>query len=57
MRLIIEEFGPDLRYIKGKNNIVADVLSRMRLTEKEFSVNAFAFDDQDFPESYPLTFK
>ena len=36
-RLIIEECGPKLTYIKGENNIVADALSRMRLTENDFS--------------------
>ena len=30
-RLLIEEFGADLTYIKGKNNIVADALSRLDL--------------------------
>ena len=28
-RLILEEFGPRLKYIKGANNIVADSLSRL----------------------------
>jgi hypothetical protein len=28
-RLILEEYGPELRYIKGENNIVADALSRL----------------------------
>ena len=26
-RLILEEFGPELKYIKGENNVVADALS------------------------------
>ena len=26
-RLILKEFGPELKYIKGENNIVADALS------------------------------
>ena len=26
-RLILEEFGPELKYIKGDNNVVADALS------------------------------
>lgn len=30
-RLIIEEYGPELRYIKGHHNVVADTLSRMDL--------------------------
>ena len=28
-RLMIEEFGPDIRYIKGEDNTVADALSRL----------------------------
>ena len=32
-RLLIEEYGPELRYIKGKDNIVADVLSRYDMKE------------------------
>mgnify|MGYP003449512540 FL=1 len=43
-RLILEEFGPKLTYIKGEHNIVADTLSRMELTEDEFSADTFAGD-------------
>jgi RNase H-like domain found in reverse transcriptase/Reverse transcriptase (RNA-dependent DNA polymerase) len=32
-RLILEEFGPDLNYVKGETNIVADALSRLNLIE------------------------
>ena len=28
-RLFIEEYSPDLQYIKGENNVVADALSRL----------------------------
>jgi hypothetical protein len=28
-RLFIEEYSPDLPYIKGENNVVADALSRL----------------------------
>ncbi|KAJ8531857.1 hypothetical protein ON010_g14105 [Phytophthora cinnamomi] len=28
-RLEIEEFGPELHYVKGENNVVADTLSRL----------------------------
>jgi hypothetical protein len=28
-RLLIEEFGPELRHIKGKQNLIADALSRL----------------------------
>ena len=43
-RLLIEEFGPELRYIKGEQNIVADVLSRYNMSQQDFSLEAFAFD-------------
>ena len=43
-RLLIKEYGPELCYIKGKDNIVADVLSRYDMKEQEFSVDAFAFN-------------
>jgi len=28
-RLILEEFGPELNYVQGNKNIVADALSRL----------------------------
>ena len=52
----MEEFGPKLTYIKGKKNIVADYLSRMRIDPKEFSLDAFAGDSEEFPENYPLSY-
>jgi Integrase zinc binding domain/RNase H-like domain found in reverse transcriptase len=58
-RLIIEEFGPKLTYIKGASNIVADALSRMRLTEQDFGPEVFATDAEagDFPANFPLSYK
>jgi RNase H-like domain found in reverse transcriptase len=56
-RLLIEEFGPKLTYIKGENNIVPDALSHMAMTEVDFSLEAFAADEHNFPEAYPLLFK
>ena len=32
-RLIIEEYGPDLRYVEGPKNVVADALSRLGLKD------------------------
>ena len=32
-RLLIEEYGPEIKYIKGENNIVADALSRLDIDE------------------------
>jgi hypothetical protein len=58
-RLIIEEFGPKLTYIKGVNNVVADALSRMRLSEADFAPEVFAGDAEqgDFPQHFPLSYK
>jgi hypothetical protein len=28
-RLILEEYGPELEYIKGERNVAADALSRL----------------------------
>ena len=34
-RLIIEDFGPELKYIKGKNNIVANTLSLLDMSDNK----------------------
>ena len=60
-RLLLEEFGPKLTYVKGANNIVADALSRLDITEEEFSAEAFAGElaiaDEEFPKSFPLSYR
>jgi len=60
-RLLLEEFGPKLTYVKGANNIVADALSRLDIAEEEFSAEAFANElaneEEDFPTGYPLSYK
>jgi len=55
-RLLIEEFGPKLTYIKGQSNVVADYLSRMNILEEELSLDAFPLEDDipDFPLSFPV---
>lgn len=59
-RLIIEEFGPELIYLQGKRNIVADALSRIE------SIDTIDPDNQQFEslvtnevhqETFPLTYK
>ena len=56
-RLMIEEFGPKIQYIKGSNNGVADALSRLPRslscqTEELFA--AIQYDPlDDFPVSFP----
>ena len=34
-RLILEEFGPELKYIKGENNVIADTLSRLEKSDNQ----------------------
>ena len=34
-RMILEEFGPDIRHIKGEDNIVADAISRLPTANKD----------------------
>uniref|UniRef100_A0A1Y1MVB1 RNA-directed DNA polymerase n=1 Tax=Photinus pyralis TaxID=7054 RepID=A0A1Y1MVB1_PHOPY len=36
--LILQEFSFEIKYIKGKNNLIADVLSRKGITEKEMEI-------------------
>jgi transposase InsO family protein len=62
-RLLLEEYGPDLKYIKGEDNIVADALSRLGMTSPEtneiFSLERmselFAATENDVPSAYPLS--
>jgi len=60
-RLLLEEFGPKLTYVKGANNIVADALSRLEMAEEEFSAEAFtnelANEEEEFPTGYSLSYK
>ena len=64
-RLILEEYGPELRYVKGEQNIVADALSRLKIQDSNESheqmqletiAELFAADDEDFPKEYPLSY-
>ena len=65
-RLLLEEFGPELVYIKGSKNIVADALSRLPLTEdsvqelktfEEVTLYNAEITKQDEFENYPLKYK
>ena len=71
--LICKEYGPELKYVKGEHNIVADALSCLGLepplpTENDPIVldypesrnlaEAFQLDDNDLVEpTFPLAFK
>ena len=34
-RIILKEFGPELKYIKGENNVVANALSRLEMSDNQ----------------------
>ncbi len=59
-RLVLEEYGPELIYIKGESNVVADALSRLEIDDKREIFNlseSFGFDDNDLPATaYPLRY-
>ena len=66
-RLYIEEYSPDLRYIKGENNIVADALSRLDIKcepleeaffTEELRAELYAYQVEDMTKSdYPLQYQ
>ena len=65
-RLILEEYGPELIYVKGNKNIVADTLSRLELVvaKEKISIDVqalaehFALKKKDVPEeAHPTNYK
>jgi hypothetical protein len=60
-RLVLEEFGPDLQYIKDTHNVVANVLSRLSIDDDQeiFNISeCFGYDDDNLPtSSFPLQYK
>ena len=56
-RLRLEEFGPELKYMKGENNVVADALSCLEISDNQGILNIsehYGYDDEDLPDStYP----
>ena len=56
-RPILEDFGPELKYIKGENNVVADALSRLEKSPNQEILNIselYGYNDADLPDSaYP----
>ena len=59
-RLILEEFGPESKYIKGENNVVADALSCLKMSDNQEILNIseiYCYDDKDLPDSaYPIRY-
>ena len=39
-RLLLEEYGPEYKHVKGQNNVVADALSRMDMDAYKFDEDA-----------------
>ena len=57
-RLILKEFGPELKYIKGENNVVAEALSRLEMSDNQDILNIselYGYNDKDLPDrAYPI---
>ena len=52
--LILEEFGPELKYIKGENNSVSKALSHLDMSDNQEIINIselYGYDDNDLPDS------
>ena len=58
--LILKDFGPELKYIKGENNFVTDALSHHEMSDNQYILNIFelyGYDDVDLPDSdYPIQY-
>ena len=59
-RLILEEFGPELKYIKGEKNFVANALSWLEMSDNQEILNIselYGYYDKDLPDSaYPIRY-
>ena len=58
--LILKEFGPELKYIKVENNVVANALSRLEMSDNQEILNIsalYGYDDSDLPDiTYPIRY-
>ena len=58
--LILKEFGPELKYVKGENNVVADALSQLEMNDNQEILNIselYVYDGADMPDSdYPIRY-
>ena len=58
--LILEEFGPELKYIKGENNVVSDALYRLEISDNQEILNIselYGYNDEDLPDiAYPIRY-
>ena len=59
-RLILKYFGPELKYIKVENNVVADAFRRLEMSGNQEILNIselYGYDYKDLPDSaYPIRY-
>ena len=55
-RLLIKEFGPELIYLPGVKNVIADCLSRLEYKNNDKPTDHFALNEEDV-NAYPLSYK
>eukprot|EP00957_Ditylum_brightwellii_P052402 3974120-Ditylum_brightwellii.AAC.1 len=54
-RLLMEEFGPDIKYINGKANYVADVISRLNYSGTSLPSNTtFGLEEIFTPDKHEM---
>jgi hypothetical protein len=65
-RLYIEEYSPELQYMKGTHNVVADALGRLDINENPLEgtqesflglLECFGLKQPDETDFHPLNFK
>ena len=55
--LILKQFGPELKYIKVENNVIADALSRLEMSDNQDILNISDYDAEDLGDSaYPIRY-
>ena len=59
-RLILKEFGSEIKYTRGENHVVADALSRLEMRDNQDILNIselYGYNDKDLPDSaYPIRY-
>ena len=59
-RLILKEFGPELKFIKGENNVIDNALSCLKMGDNQDILNIselYGYNDEDLPDSaYPIRY-
>ena len=59
-RLILEEFGPELKYIKGEDNVKVDDISCLEMSDNQDILNIpelYGYNDADMTDSaHPILY-